>query len=1097
MTLLFLLCLVILSCVVAYPVNVHIVGHSHDDPGWLKTADQYYSGTNNTIYNAAVHYIFESVIGELQKDSSRTFSMCEISFLSRWWDTITEDKKNVVRNLIQNKQLVVLNGGWVMHDEATTHYVSMIDQTTLGHAFLKQELNYEPKVGWQIDPFGHSSTHAWMSYEFGFDALYFGRIDYQDHDLRMDEKRMEIVWKGSSSQCDANLFTGMFTSGNYCSPSGMCFDRVLCNDEPVVDDENLETYNLDSKMAMMVDAIEYEIAHAIGNNVMIKMGADFTFVAAASWYDSMDILIKRINERYPDKYNMIYSTPEKYTEYRATENIQWTDKTDDFFPYSDCPHCFWTGYFTSRPTLKYLERRSSGFLQAMRQVSVHDKSESTTNAALDLTAAVGLINHHDAITGTSKQHVADDYFKILSKALSKAETALLQQIAPKVSENQFQLCRSYNESYCAISQSVNDGGLDVLIYNPLPRQESQTVKVFISQKYASVQIAESVQYVDASIFATFKGNNAPNKNQAPYTLVFNAADISGLSSKQFHVNVYSSKPSDSNIRLAQFADEVSYSSQALSVQTKTFKLDFGADGLLSNIARYDGGNTITASLANNIRYYTSFGPPRYSADAIADGTVKPQEETCTIDTRDPTLKHVQPFPEFTSTDVSSQRSGAYIFRTTTSDEIPKPITPSVKLSVVQTSDVTEVRQIFSDYATQAVRISDTSNVIEFEWTIGPIPIDDGLGKEYICRYESDLFTGNNDANEVYTDSNGREFLQRKYNYRPTWDMEVFEDVAGNFYPITTGMYLKDTNNNKQLSILTDRAQSGASLASGELELMVHRRILNDDGRGVDEALDETTEPIGPYPNWIRTGDGITVRGKHWVLLSNLEDGMKEVRYQMDKMYSQFELMYNVNNANSNNLYFLGNGLGMDLPINVQLMSLYRLSNKPNTLLFRLAHQFANNEDSSYSQPVSVNLAQVLKSFNYVEGTLEELNLSGNQIRSEMISKKTAWKSPNTYGNCDVNDIKNSNDINSMIITLTPMEIKTFTIEITDSSVNANNVVDTSFTNNNDSSKLLIASLCIVVLLIAVPVGIFVSKYYTSKAENIVSQPLLDTKINHF
>ena len=45
-----------------------------------------------------------------------------------------------------------------MHDEATTHYMSMIDQTTLGHKFLKFEFNFAPTIGWQIDPFGHSST---------------------------------------------------------------------------------------------------------------------------------------------------------------------------------------------------------------------------------------------------------------------------------------------------------------------------------------------------------------------------------------------------------------------------------------------------------------------------------------------------------------------------------------------------------------------------------------------------------------------------------------------------------------------------------------------------------------------------------------------------------------------------------------------------------------------------------------------------------------------------------------------------------------------------------------------------------------------------
>lgn len=38
-------------------------------------------------------------------------------------------------------------------------------------------------------------------------------------------------------------------------------------------------------------------------------------------------------------------------------------KTDDFFPYADGPHQFWTGYFTSRPAFKRYERLSNNFLQ--------------------------------------------------------------------------------------------------------------------------------------------------------------------------------------------------------------------------------------------------------------------------------------------------------------------------------------------------------------------------------------------------------------------------------------------------------------------------------------------------------------------------------------------------------------------------------------------------------------------------------------------------------------------------------------------------------------------------------------------------------------
>ena len=49
-----------------------------------------------------------------------------------------------------------------MHDEATAHYIDMIDQTTLGHRLIKENFNKTPRAGWQIDPFGHSAVQAYL-----------------------------------------------------------------------------------------------------------------------------------------------------------------------------------------------------------------------------------------------------------------------------------------------------------------------------------------------------------------------------------------------------------------------------------------------------------------------------------------------------------------------------------------------------------------------------------------------------------------------------------------------------------------------------------------------------------------------------------------------------------------------------------------------------------------------------------------------------------------------------------------------------------------------------------------------------------------------
>ena len=58
-------------------LTVYVLPHSHDDTGWQRNVDQY--------YEEEVRYIYDSVVGALQKDSTRKFIFVETAFFMRWW----------------------------------------------------------------------------------------------------------------------------------------------------------------------------------------------------------------------------------------------------------------------------------------------------------------------------------------------------------------------------------------------------------------------------------------------------------------------------------------------------------------------------------------------------------------------------------------------------------------------------------------------------------------------------------------------------------------------------------------------------------------------------------------------------------------------------------------------------------------------------------------------------------------------------------------------------------------------------------------------------------------------------------------------------
>ena len=157
------------------------------------------------------------------------------------------------------------------------------------------------------------------------------------------------------------------------------------------------------------------------------------------------------------------------------------------------------------------------------------------------------------------------------------------------------------------------------------------------------------------------------------------------------------------------------------------------------------------------------------------------------------------------------------------------------------------------------------------------------GKEVVSRFASGLASGA----ELYTDSNGREMQRRQRDHRPSWQLNQTEPVAGNYFPVNTAAFVRDAG--AQLTILTDSSQGGASLASGQIELMVHRRLLHDDARGVGEPLNET-EHASPYTSpdqgGAHSGRALIVRGTHYVSLEPAASAAAVWRPLMDRVYAK-------------------------------------------------------------------------------------------------------------------------------------------------------------------------------------------------------------------
>lgn len=73
--------------------------------GWIHTFEGY--------FNHATKHIIDTVITILDSNKKYKFIWAEMSFLSLWWDQATKEQRELLKKVINNKQLEIVTGGWV------------------------------------------------------------------------------------------------------------------------------------------------------------------------------------------------------------------------------------------------------------------------------------------------------------------------------------------------------------------------------------------------------------------------------------------------------------------------------------------------------------------------------------------------------------------------------------------------------------------------------------------------------------------------------------------------------------------------------------------------------------------------------------------------------------------------------------------------------------------------------------------------------------------------------------------------------------------------------------------------------------------------
>jgi len=301
------------------------------------------------------------------------------------------------------------------------------------------------------------------------------------------------------------------------------------------------------------------------------------------------------------------------------------------------------------------------------------------------------------------------------------------------------------------------------------------------------------------------------------------------------------------------------------------------------------------------------------------------------------MRHLQ----LKTLEYATTRSGAYIFRSDGRPPVPVASEENaMRTHIVKGNLVEEAHLMISKSFQVILRLYKTINhelgkVLEFDYMFRP-----SMGnRELIVRYVTEI---KND-NRFYTD-NGLGLLER---------MVINEHQSkpeANYYPVLTSAILKDnsTGYGDQLTVLTRNACGATSDTGGSLEIMLHRNLQQDDGRGLSERVDDTTTII--FPHWILL-DTISVSEYYRKKLSlMLQHPLRMVFDESNIEYSEWRSKFQTS----------FHPLEQDFPTNVHLLSFQARDEASDDILLRIQH--IGEANNSPQIPESLDICRIFSKY---------------------------------------------------------------------------------------------------------------------------------------